>query len=1668
MYILRLGRIAICAGCCLILLLLTSNVEGRLNFGLPGGKRFPVSNELACEGYPIVLRCPGTDVIEVVTAEYGRQNAETCATSSKWMKNTACFLPEASDIMSTKCNNKTQCILTVSDQNFPDPCSGTHKYLQVTFRCVKYMFGCPGTLTGIGNNRTFSVPMEPRPGSWSKDSVYNPNHIYFVPSSQLTVQEYENTDDFLAGESIKIYNLPAPISGTNYVIYDGNMYYVKAQSRQILKFNFRSQIRMREGSIPLQNRLSRNRRTSSNTIRLAVDEDGLWVIYTDTYISGRLIISKMNKNTLQIERTWKTSYPHNSALHTFVICGVVYVVGSRSGSIEYMYNTNLNSGNGRSVSIGFDSNRPYSPSDPIGLRGRRSARLAPRRMFSYPAALRSNSRNFVSYNITSLMYNPRERLLYAWEANTATAVFYNLHFGLPDPVEGEKPTTTTTTPPTTTSLTHTSRETAPPSPTLFPDTSEVVPSVPSCPAITRDGINCLETRGDTSCRAHCPNRSEVFAEWRCEYDKATRQAQWDMNGPDMSQCISWISEIETSLKNGEADPLTASNSLSRGLSTITQDDKLITSDDITRTAQIMKEITSVLLESSLSPTETQSYQFVDDVSTSASFLLDKRMKAAWDEMSDDNRYSNVDAIMSSVENAGQVMSQYLAGDLSSQSKVKDSTTVAKPELLLRVDIVQTPRAETVVFPRNSNNPASEWSNVEDKIIIPRETIRKEQHDVTSLIFALYNNLGTFAKANVEGLEPAEDWKIDSRVISASLVKSEENALRNPSIRFVLKNLQVSEAQRKCVYWSYSQSLKIGSWRTDGCEVVTTNSTYTECSCNHLTSFAVLVNVAATPLPSPTHKLALSIVSSIGVSVSLVCLAICIYTFSAFRNLQNDRNTIHKHLCLSLFVAEAVFLIGINQTFNRVPCAVIAGILHYTFLAAFMWMALEGFQLYVMLVEIFEGRSRWKWYYLIGYGVPAVIVGVSAAVDSNGYGSTQACWLKVDSGFIWSFVGPVCAVILCNLVFLSITIFKMYRHTISYTDASKVNSVKAAVRGASVLLCLLGITWAFGILWVWEQAPIMAYLFCVFNAFQGLFIFVFHCLLQKKVRSEYSRCIDRTWCCRKRSPESYVSNSMSFSKQYTPARYSSATTHNSTATTQATSSQGQLQRMWNETLVGTHPNEGSMLNSHNMPAREKSCTVPNQRRAITQQHSSSSTQLRRMSDDRMLDAKNESNQSRSHEDEMFVTAKAPCLPHDALVGQVGEDAYDHLQRHCHPNELYGHERTRPCTHDGECAHIQHSNTCRADPYKSQPRLQAHSKTMNHIKALQSRDLCYDKEDVNLQRRPEFQRASTLSNTTSVASALDWEKGYPIAASRRFSQPTRSNESTCSHCEDPHPETRRLLTSNTSTPSPTQYDQHSVKLLRPIAHHSQRRSITSSESDDPIVNDFSASSSAGSSCGNPASLTRTIGGRQSLISSTIIENQDNHINYETRPYHPEGWSGHYRDENDLEVQRLTDPVPSNCKTQYKQSEPCSTDSQRDSAFYQSTPDLDSSPAMHCISKSRDGSPDITTNVTHRHGLKASDKHRYVMTPVAASQERGTVKDGMSDGVRASEGTRRTSVMSEDSLCPDRNNFNAASDSYYDGRRESGEILRTNIPHGAEYSQDYESRAILDSTGRMMTCL
>lgn len=50
--------------------------------------------------------------------------------------------------------------------------------------------------------------------------------------------------------------------------------------------------------------------------------------------------------------------------------------------------------------------------------------------------------------------------------------------------------------------------------------------------------------------------------------------------------------------------------------------------------------------------------------------------------------------------------------------------------------------------------------------------------------------------------------------------------------------QTNENNHTCVFWNSSEGG--GTWSDSGCSVLESNSEYTVCSCNHLSSFAVLM------------------------------------------------------------------------------------------------------------------------------------------------------------------------------------------------------------------------------------------------------------------------------------------------------------------------------------------------------------------------------------------------------------------------------------------------------------------------------------------------------------------------------------------------------------------------------------------------------------------------------------------------------------------------------------------------------------------------------------------------------------------------------------------------------------------------------------------------------------
>lgn len=75
------------------------------------------------------------------------------------------------------------------------------------------------------------------------------------------------------------------------------------------------------------------------------------------------------------------------------------------------------------------------------------------------------------------------------------------------------------------------------------------------------------------------------------------------------------------------------------------------------------------------------------------------------------------------------------------------------------------------------------------------------------------------------------------------------------------------------------------------------------------------------------------------------------------------------------------------------CVGVAVGLHYIFLAAFMWMAVEGHHLYRLVVRVFDsGRDLSKIYLSLGYGTPVIVVAitciVTASLNDAGYANDE--------------------------------------------------------------------------------------------------------------------------------------------------------------------------------------------------------------------------------------------------------------------------------------------------------------------------------------------------------------------------------------------------------------------------------------------------------------------------------------------------------------------------------------------------------------------------------------------------------------------------------------------------------------------------------------------------------
>ncbi|XP_053439655.1 adhesion G protein-coupled receptor E5 isoform X3 [Nycticebus coucang] len=350
----------------------------------------------------------------------------------------------------------------------------------------------------------------------------------------------------------------------------------------------------------------------------------------------------------------------------------------------------------------------------------------------------------------------------------------------------------------------------------------------------------------------------------------------------------------------------------------------------------------------------------------------------------------------------------------------------------------------------------------------------------------------------------------SAVNSVFLSNTNTEKLASP-ITFAFTHLEMPKQKHQeliCAFWKRNSNGS-GHWATMGCQKMGSQNNTTTCQCHHLSSFAILM------AHYDVQDWKLAMITKVGLALSLVCLLLCILTFLLVRPIQGSRTTIHLHLCICLFVGSAIFLAGIENEGGEVGlrCRLVAGLLHYCFLAAFCWMSLEGLELYFLVVRVFQGQSlSTRWLCLIGYGVPLSIVAISVAISvashNEGYGRPSFCWLGLKHGFLWSFLGPLIFIISCNAVIFVTTIWKLTQKFSEINpDMKKLKKARVLTITAIAQLFVLGCTWVFGLFIFEKENWLWAYIFTILNCLQGLFLYVLHCLLNRKVREEYGK-----WAC----------------------------------------------------------------------------------------------------------------------------------------------------------------------------------------------------------------------------------------------------------------------------------------------------------------------------------------------------------------------------------------------------------------------------------------------------------------------------------------------------------------------------------------------------------------------------
>ncbi|XP_009331353.1 PREDICTED: brain-specific angiogenesis inhibitor 1 [Pygoscelis adeliae] len=263
-------------------------------------------------------------------------------------------------------------------------------------------------------------------------------------------------------------------------------------------------------------------------------------------------------------------------------------------------------------------------------------------------------------------------------------------------------------------------------------------------------------------------------------------------------------------------------------------------------------------------------------------------------------------------------------------------------------------------------------------------------------------------------------------------------------------------------------------------------------------------------------------------------------------IRSERSVILINFCLSIISSNALILIGQTQTRNKVICTLVAAFLHFFFLSSFCWVLTEAWQSYMAVTGRLRNRIIRKRFLCLGWGLPALVVAISVGfTKAKGYGTVNYCWLSLEGGLLYAFVGPAAAVVLVDHVsdggtvhlaprkdsealaglyrgyaavllsgrvnmVIGILVFNKLVSKDGITDKKLKERAGASLWSSCVVLPLLALTWMSAVLAITDRrSALFQILFAVFDSLEGFVIVMVHCILRREVQDAVKcRVVDR--------------------------------------------------------------------------------------------------------------------------------------------------------------------------------------------------------------------------------------------------------------------------------------------------------------------------------------------------------------------------------------------------------------------------------------------------------------------------------------------------------------------------------------------------------------------------------